>query len=62
MLLLKLKRLRLIYLNSDNFRVDWDTKISRDIFWEESMHGIYPENVVVNARYSLMMADFFLTI
>ena len=39
-----------LFANSEFPGADWDTKISRDIFWEESMHGIYPENVGVNAR------------
>ena len=39
-----------LFANSEFSGADWDTKISRDIFWEESMHGIYPENVGVNAR------------
>ena len=61
MLLLKLKGLRLIYLPILSFQVsDWDTKISRDIFWEESMHGIYPENVGVNARLFKDEDDFFI--
>lgn len=39
-----------LFANSEFSGADWDTKISRDIFWEESMHGIYPENIGVNAR------------
>ena len=39
-----------LFANSEFLGADWNTKISRDIFWEESMHGIYPENVGVNAR------------
>lgn len=39
-----------LFANSEFSGADWDTKISRDIFWEESMHGIYAENVGVNAR------------
>jgi len=39
-----------LFANSEFSGADWDTKISRDIFWEESMHGIYSENVGVNAR------------
>ena len=39
-----------LFANSEFSGADWDTKISRDIFWEESMHGIYPENVGVNTR------------
>jgi len=45
--------------NSEFSGVNWDTKISRDIFWEESMHGIYPENVGVNTRLFKDEDDFF---
>ena len=48
-----------LFPNSEFSGVDWDTKISRDIFWEESMHGIYPENVGVNARLFKDEEDFF---
>ncbi|HET1578891.1 TPA: gamma-glutamylcysteine synthetase, partial [Streptococcus pneumoniae] len=48
-----------LFANSEFSGADWDTKISRDIFWEESMHGIYPENVGVNARLLNDEADFF---
>ncbi|VLB04487.1 gamma-glutamylcysteine synthetase putative [Streptococcus pneumoniae] len=48
-----------LFANSEFSGADWDTKISRDIFWEESMHGIYPENVGVNARLLNDETDFF---
>ena len=48
-----------LFANSAFSGADWDTKISRDIFWEESMHGIYPENVGVNARLFKDEDDFF---
>ncbi|MFM9320329.1 gamma-glutamylcysteine synthetase [Streptococcus sp. ST16] len=48
-----------LFANSEFSGEDWDTKISRDIFWEESMHGIYPENVGVNAKLFKDEADFF---
>ena len=48
-----------LFANSEFSGTDWDTKISRDIFWEESMHGIYPENVGVNARLFKDEDDFF---
>ena len=48
-----------MFANSEFSGADWDTKISRDIFWEESMHGIYPENVGVNARLFKDEEDFF---
>ncbi|MHA3041988.1 gamma-glutamylcysteine synthetase [Streptococcus sp. 517s] len=48
-----------LFANSEFSGEDWDTKISRDIFWEKSMHGIYPENVGVNARLFKDEAYFF---
>ena len=48
-----------LFANSEFSGEDWDTKISRDIFWEESMHGIYPENVGVNSRLFKDENDFF---
>ena len=48
-----------LFANSEFSGEDWDTKISRDVFWEESMHGIYPENVGVNARLFKDEDDFF---
>ncbi len=48
-----------LFANSEFSGADWDTKISRDIFWEESMHGIYPENVGVNAKLFKDKDDFF---
>ncbi len=48
-----------LFANSMFSGADWDTKISRDIFWEESMHGIYPENVGVNVRLFKDENDFF---
>ncbi|MBF1110890.1 MAG: gamma-glutamylcysteine synthetase [Streptococcus sp.] len=48
-----------LFANSEFSGADWDTKISRDIFWEESMHGIYPENVGVNAKLFKDEDDFF---
>ncbi len=48
-----------LFANSEFSGEDWNTKISRDIFWEKSMHGIYPENVGVNARLFKDEDDFF---
>ena len=48
-----------LFANSQFSGADWDTQISRDIFWEESMHGIYPENVGVNDRLFKDEDDFF---
>ena len=49
-----------LFANSEFSGADWDTKISRDIFWEESMHGIYSENVGVNARLFKDEDDFLI--
>ena len=48
-----------LFANSEFSGADWDTQISRDIFWEESMHGILPENVGVNAKLFKDEDDFF---
>ena len=48
-----------LFANSQFSGADWDTLISRDIFWEDSMHGIYPENVGVNTRLFKDEDDFF---
>lgn len=48
-----------LFANSQFSGADWDTQISRDIFWEDSMHGIYPENVGVNAKLFKDEDDFF---
>ena len=48
-----------LFANSEFSGADWDTRISRDIFWEESMHGIYPENVGVNTKLFKDEDDFF---
>jgi len=48
-----------LFANSEFSGADWDTQISRDIFWEDSMHGIYPENVGVNTRLFKYEDDFF---
>jgi len=48
-----------LFANSEFSGADWDTQISRDIFWEESIHGIYPENVGVNAKLFKDEDDFF---
>ena len=48
-----------LFANSEFSGAEWDTLLSRDIFWEESMHGIYPENVGVNAKLFKEEDDFF---
>ena len=48
-----------LFANSEFPEASWDTKIARDIFWEESMHGLLPENVGVNQRDFQSENDFF---
>lgn len=48
-----------LFANSAFWGQDWETKISRDIFWEASMHGIFEENVGVNPRDFASEEDFF---
>ncbi|MFS9320447.1 gamma-glutamylcysteine synthetase [Streptococcus infantis] len=48
-----------LFANSVFSGAEWDTLISRDIFWEDSMHGIYPENVGVNSKLFKEEDDFF---
>ena len=48
-----------LFANSEFSGAEWDTLISRDIFWENSMHGIYPENVGVNSKLFKDEDDFF---
>ena len=47
-----------LFANSIFDGEDWDTKISRDIFWEDSMHGFYQENVGVNPKAFINEQDF----
>ena len=48
-----------LFANSEFSGAEWDALISRDIFWEDSMHGIYPENVGVNSKLFKEEDDFF---
>lgn len=48
-----------LFANSDFWGQEWETKISRDIFWEASMHGVFEENVGVNPRDFTSAEDFF---
>ena len=47
-----------LFANSIFDGENWDTTISRDIFWEESMHGYYQENVGVNSKAFINEQDF----
>lgn len=47
-----------LFANSEFPGENWDTKISRDLFWENSMHGFYPENAGVFPRNFSSENDF----
>ncbi|MDR0921942.1 MAG: gamma-glutamylcysteine synthetase [Lactobacillales bacterium] len=47
-----------LFANSYFWNENWDTLISRDIFWEHSMHGIYRENVGTYTRDFTTANDF----
>lgn len=49
-----------LFANSECWGQEWDCQISRDYFWEKSMHGRLRENVGVNQR-SFTDEDDFLT-
>ncbi|BAL70079.1 hypothetical protein SMULJ23_1745 [Streptococcus mutans LJ23] len=48
-----------LFANSEFWGQNWSTKISRDIFWENSMHGVFEENVGVNKISFETEEDFF---
>ena len=48
-----------LFANSEFSDSSWDTKIARDIFWEQSMHGILQENAGVNSKDFQTEDDFF---
>ena len=47
-----------VFANSIFDGENWNTKISRDIFWEDSMHGYYQENVGVNPKAFINEQEF----
>ena len=47
-----------LFANSIFDGENWDTMISRDIFWENSMHGYYQENVGVNPEAFINEQNF----
>ena len=58
--LIKLKQQKHICFLTQNFHAEaWDTKIARDIFWEESLHGYYKENVGVYPKDYQSEEEFF---
>lgn len=48
-----------LFANSELITEDFQTKIARDRFWEESMHGLLVENVGVNPYDFKDEEDFF---
>ena len=48
-----------LFSNSEFSAEVWDTRISRDIFWEESLHGYYKENVGVYPKDYQSEEEFF---
>ena len=39
-----------LFANSEFWGSDWDLAISRDVFWENSMHGVFEENAGIFPR------------
>ena len=48
-----------LFSNSEFSEEVWDTKIARDIFWEESLHGYYKENVGIYPKDYQSEEEFF---
>ena len=48
-----------LFSNSEFLAEAWDTKIARDIFWEESLHGYYKENVGIYPKDYQSEEEFF---
>ena len=48
-----------LFSNSEFSSEAWDTKIARDIFWEESLHGYYRENVGIYPKDYQSEEEFF---
>ena len=48
-----------LFSNSEFSAEVWDTKIARDIFWEESLHGYYKENVGIYPKDYQSEEEFF---
>lgn len=48
-----------LFSNSEFSAEVWDTKIARDIFWEESLHGYYKENVGIYPKEYQSEEEFF---
>lgn len=48
-----------LFSNSEFSGAAWDTKISRDIFWEKSLHGYFEENVGIYPKDYQSEGEFF---
>ena len=48
-----------LFSNSEFSAEVWDTKIARDIFWEESLHGYYKENVGIYPKDYQSEEEYF---
>ena len=45
--------------NSEFWGSDWDLALSRDVFWENSMHGVFEENAGVFPKVFENEDDYF---
>lgn len=48
-----------LFSNSEFSGAAWDTKVSRDIFWEKSLHGYFEENVGIYPKEYKSEEEFF---
>ncbi|WP_294051368.1 gamma-glutamylcysteine synthetase [Streptococcus sp.] len=48
-----------LFANSEFWGSDWDLAISRDVFWESSMHGVFEENAGIFPRVFKNEDDYF---
>ena len=48
-----------LFANSEFWGSDWDLVISRDVFWENSMHGVFEENAGIFPRVFKNEDDYF---
>ena len=48
-----------LFANSEFWGSDWDLAISRDAFWENSMHGVFEENAGIFPRVFKNEDDYF---
>ena len=48
-----------LFANSEFWGSDWDLALSRDVFWENSMHGVFEENAGVFPKVFKSEDDYF---